>query len=268
MNNYRNPEAEEAVYYQDVYDLLEAKYLQYCDASFIETDPIQVPHSYSKKEDIEISAFLTATIAWGNRTSIINNSRLLMSLMDNSPYDFIKGMKEKDLSVLSKYVHRTFNAEDCKCYLLALKNIYRKKNGFEILFTEKIKENKGSVMVAISEVRNVFFKIPHLSRTEKHFADPVSGSAAKKINMFLRWMVRDDGRGVDFGLWKNIPTDKLICPLDVHSGNSARKLDLLKSRTNDRKGAENLTNALKLYDAKDPVKYDFALFGLGAFEKY
>ncbi len=268
MNILKRTIIVKPVYHQDVFELLESRYDLYNRPSFIETDPIVVPHSYTKKEDIEIAAFLTATIAWGNRTSIIKNAKDIMLLMDESPYDFTINTNEKELKTFTKYVHRTFNSDDCTCFVLALKNIYKKHGGLEKLFTNKIKQSNYSVMDAIGEVRKVFFKLSHLPRTEKHFADPSRNSAAKRINMFLRWMVRDDNRGVDFGLWKQIPTDKLICPLDVHSGNVARKLDLLSRRQNDRRNVEELMEALKIYDAKDPVKYDFALFGLGAFENF
>jgi len=268
MINFKLTAFKKPIYYQDVHDLLESRYDLYNKPSFIETDPIIVPHGFTKKEDIEIAAFLTATIAWGNRNTIIKNAKEIMSLMDNSPHDFTMNMKEKDLKMFSKYVHRTFNSEDCTCFILALRNIYKKHGGLEKIFTTKIKQNNNSVMDAISDVRKVFFKISHLPRTEKHFADPGKKSAAKRLNMFLRWMVRDDNRGVDFGLWKQIPTDKLMCPLDVHSGKVSRKLDLLSSKSNDRKSVEELTAALRLYDAKDPIKYDFALFGLGVFENF
>ncbi len=259
---------ETPIFYQDVYDFLESKYEFYNQLSFIETDPIFVPHLYTKKEDIEIAAFLTATIAWGSRPTIINNAKKLLNLMGDSPHEYIMQFREKDLVVFSDFVHRTFNGEDCIYFMQGLKNIYRKHGGLEYLFTENMKGSAASPMNAISYIRKTFFKLPHLPRTEKHFSNPEIGSAAKRINMFLRWMVRDDGRGVDFGLWKNISPSKLMCPLDVHSGRVARKLDLLSRKQDDRKSVEELTANLRIYDPKDPVKYDFALFGLGVFENF
>jgi uncharacterized protein (TIGR02757 family) len=268
MNNIRNVTPVTPTYYKDVHDFLESKYEFYNQPAFIASDPISVPHQFTKKEDIEIAAFLTATLSWGTRTSIIKNANDLLDRMGGSPYEFIMHYKENELTVFSDFAHRTFNSDDCICYMQGLKNIYRKGRGFEYLFTENMKGKSSSPMNAISNVRKLFFKQTHLPRTEKHFANPEIGSAAKRLNMFLRWMVRDDGRGVDFGLWKNISPSKLLCPLDVHSGNAARKLDLLTRKVNDRRSAEELTNALKLYDPNDPAKYDFALFGLGVNENF
>ncbi len=245
---------------------LDEKAEQYEHPKFLEADPIQIPHSFSKKEDIEISAFLTATIAWGNRKSIINNAYRLMELLDNTPYDFVLNHQEADLDNLSSFVHRTFNGDDLKFFILALNNIYRNHGGLEAVFT-KHQENQ-SLQTTISTYKSLFFELEHLSRTQKHVSDPLKGSAAKRINMFLRWMVRPADKGVDFGLWKSIPASKLSCPLDVHSGNVARKLKLLKRKQNDAKALTELDNSLRKFDANDPVKYDFALFGLGVFEKF
>ena len=259
---------EETEFNQNVYDFLESRYDLYNRTSFIETDPIIIPHGYTKKEDIEIAAFLTATLAWGNRAAIIKSANNLLNRMDESPHDFIMHSREKDLVVFSNFVHRTFNGDDCIFYIQAIKNIYRKYGGLEYVFNDWMRGSGSSPMYAISYLRKLFFKLPHLPRTEKHFSNPEIGSAAKRINMFLRWMVRDDDRGVDFGLWKKISPSKLMCPLDVHSGNVARKLNLLNRKQDDRKSVEELTNALRIYDANDPVKYDFALFGLGVFENF
>ena len=247
-------------------EFLDAKVIQYNHPEFLESDPIQIPHLFTLKEDIEISAFLTATIAWGNRKSIISNAHKMMELMDHAPYDFIQNHQEDDLDKLQNFVHRTFNGVDLVYFVKSLKNIYQYRGGLEGVFTSNI--HKKSIQPAISKFKEVFFEIPHPKRTTKHISDPIKGSAAKRINMYLRWMVRDNTTGVDFGLWKDIPTSILSCPLDVHSGNVARKLGLLKRKQNDAKALVELDQSLRKLDSKDPVKYDFALFGLGVFEKF
>ena len=240
--------------------------LQYNHPSFLESDPIQIPHQFKKKEDIEISAFLTATIAWGNRKSIINNAQRLMEAMDQTPYDFVLNHSETDLEKLIGFVHRTFNGTDVQYFMKSLRNIYNEHEGLETVFTKN--QAMDTLQPTISKFKEVFFELPHEQRTTKHVSDPLKGSAAKRINMFLRWMVRDAATHVDFGLWKGIPAAKLSCPLDVHSGNVARKLKLLNRKQNDGKALAELDNALRKLDAADPVKYDFALFGLGVFEKF
>ncbi|MCF4101742.1 TIGR02757 family protein [Gillisia sp. M10.2A] len=245
---------------------LDFKVEQYNTPEFIETDPIQIPHLFNKKEDVEISGFLTATIAWGNRKSILKNANHLMELLENSPYDFVLNHSEPDLTKLDDFVHRTFNGLDLRYFVVALKNIYTFKGGLEGIFTEYAEPK--SLQYSIHQFKKEFFSLPHLSRTEKHVSDPLKNSAAKRINMFLRWMVRDDNRNVDFGLWNNLKASQLSCPLDVHSGNTARKLGLLKRRQNDAKALLELDTTLRELDPLDPVKYDFALFGLGVFEKY
>lgn len=247
-------------------DFLNEKVVQYNNPKFIETDPIQVPHQFSKKEDIEISGFLTATIAWGNRKSIIKNAKRLMLLLDNAPYDFVLNHQETDLQKLEPFVHRTFNGVDCIQFVKSLQHVYMNHSGLEALF-EKYTEN-DSLQMAISKFKEAFFEIEHLSRTKKHVSDPLKNSAAKRINMFLRWMVRQDQAGVDFGIWKSISPSKLSCPLDVHSGNVARKLGLLNRKQNDAKALLELDTWLRKLDKLDPVKYDFALFGLGVFEGF
>jgi len=241
---------------------LEEKFYLYNNKKFIETDPVSIPHLFSKKEDVEIAGFLSATIAWGQRKTILRNARRLMHWMDDDPHQFILNFKKEDLKPFKKFVHRTFHPDDCIFFLNSLKNIYRNHHGLSALF------GKENAMDSILNARTIFFELPHLKRTEKHFSDPSSGSASKRINMFLRWMVRRDAYGVDFGIWKGISSSDLICPLDVHSGRVARKLGLLKRKQNDWKAAEELTNNLKKFDPADPVKYDFALFGLGVFEKF
>ncbi|RPG30991.1 MAG: TIGR02757 family protein [Muricauda sp. TMED12] len=247
-------------------EFLDAKVLEYNHPKFLEDDPLQIPHLYNQKEDIEISAFLTATIAWGNRKSIINNATRLMGLMGNTPYDFVMNHSQDDLDVLSPFVHRTFNGTDLGYFVTSLQNIYKNHGGLEAVFSEY--QGKDTMQPAISNFKELFFELPHQNRTQKHVSDPNKGSAAKRINMFLRWMVRDNSTGVDFGLWKDISPAKLSCPLDVHSGNVARKLNLLKRKQNDAKALQELDKNLRKLDATDPVKYDFALFGLGVFEKF
>ena len=247
-------------------DFLDQKYLQYNSPRFIVSDPISVPHRYSKKEDREIAGFLSATIAWGQRKSIVQSALKLMNLMDDAPFDFVMNFNESDLKRFEGFVHRTFNYNDITVFLYALKNIYQIHDGIEKIFAAGIK--KGGIDYAIANFRDVFFEIPHDARTLKHVSNPLSGSSAKRINMYLRWMVRKDNRGVDFGIWKSIRPDQLICPLDVHSGRVARRLGLLKRKQNDWKAAMELTENLRLLDPADPVKYDFALFGLGVFEKF
>ncbi len=250
----------------DLKDFLDEKVALYNTPNFIETDPIQIPHLFTQQEDIEISGFLAATIAWGNRTMIIRNSKKMVDLMGNSPFDFVMSHSDRDLDKLDDFVHRTFNATDFKTFIQALRNIYQKHGGMEAVFTQHLKGD--NLQPAINAFKNTFFEISHLQRTQKHVGDPLKGSSAKRINMFLRWMVRQDNAGVDFGLWKKIPSSALSCPLDVHSGNVARKLGLLSRSQNDSKAVLELDSHLRMLDYNDPVKYDFALFGLGAFEKF
>ncbi|MBN4047112.1 TIGR02757 family protein [bacterium AH-315-P13] len=247
-------------------DFLDAKVVQYNNPKFIESDPIQVPHQFTKKEDIEIAAFLTTTIAWGNRKSIIKNGKHMMQLLDNSPYDFVMNHQETDLEQLLPFVHRTFNGNDFIQFIKSLKHIYLKHNGLESVFAKYAE--KDSLQQSIHHLKKTFFEIQHLPRTQKHISDPLKNSAAKRLNMYLRWMVRRDNAGVDFGIWKNLSPAQLSCPLDVHSGNVARKLGLLTRKQNDAKALLELDTALRKLDPKDPVKYDFALFGLGVFEGF
>lgn len=245
---------------------LDEKVMQYNHPRFLEDDPIQIPHRFTQKEDIEISGFLTATIAWGNRKSIINNASKMMEFMGNTPYDFVMNHSEDDLERLSPFVHRTFNGIDLQYFIRSMRHIYLNHGGLEPIFGQN--SGKDSLQPAISNFKNVFFELSHPTRTTKHISDPMKGSAAKRINMFLRWMVRDNNTGVDFGLWKTLLPSQLSCPLDVHSGNVARKLKLLKRKQNDAKALAELDQNLRRLDASDPVKYDFALFGLGVFEKF
>ena len=247
-------------------EFLDEKVLLYNNPKFIESDPIQIPHQFSLKEDIEIAAFLTATISWGNRKMIINNSKRMMNLMGNSPYDFVMNHSELQLENLDSFVHRTFNSIDFVTFIKALQHIYNSHNGLELAFAKN--KNQLSMQQSITDFKTVFFEVAHQQRTTKHVSDPNQGSAAKRINMFLRWMCREDTAGVDFGIWKSISPASLSCPLDVHSGNVARKLGLLHRKQNDGKALAELDFSLRQLDANDPVKYDFALFGLGVFEGF
>ena len=251
---------------KELKEFLDEKVIQYNNPKFIESDPIQIPHLFSKKEDIEIAAFLTATISWGNRTMIIKNSYKMMELLNNSPYDFILNHDEKDLKSFDSFVHRTFNSIDFRQFIKSLQHIYKNHGGLENVLT--IKDNSKTYQTAINQFKKVFFEIEHQQRTQKHVSDPLRNSAAKRINMFLRWMVRNDKAGVDFGIWDTHNASNLSCPLDIHSGNVARKLNLLLRKQNDWKALSELDTNLRKLDKNDPVKYDFALFGLGVFEKF
>tara|TARA_R110001632_G_scaffold10559_7_gene39051 strand:- start:1117 stop:1887 length:771 start_codon:yes stop_codon:yes gene_type:complete len=250
----------------DLKEFLDLKVETYNRRSFIESDPIQIPHQFTKKEDIEIAGFLSATIAWGNRTMIIRNSKKMMEIMDNSPFDFVINHSEKELSSVTNFVHRTFNSIDFQYFIKSLQNIYNHHQGLEAVL--KPAENETNYQNSIAHLKDVFFEIPHQIRTEKHISNPLKNSAAKRINMFLRWMVRNDKTGVDFGIWSTHSPTLLSCPLDVHSGNVARKLEILTRKQNDWKAVNELDTALREFDISDPVKYDFALFGLGVFEKF
>ncbi len=247
-------------------EFLDTKVALYNNPKFIDSDPIQIPHQFKLKEDIEIAGFLTATIAWGNRKSIINNAKRMMQLLDNAPYHFVMSHKDSDLQALSSFVHRTFNGTDFISFIKGLQHIYTNHGGLQSVFFKHIKDS--SLQYAIHRLKQLFFEIEHLQRTQKHISDPLKNSAAKRINMFLRWMIRNDNKGVDFGIWHTISPTLLSCPLDVHSGNVARKLGLLTRRQNDAKALLELDHTLRKLDPIDPVKYDFALFGLGVFEGF
>ena len=246
-------------------DFLEEKYHLYNNSSFIESDPISIPHQFTKKEDIEIAGFLAASIAWGQRKTIIANANKLVQVMDMCPHDFIVNFSNKDLFPFKKFVHRTFNGNDSIFFLKSLRNIYREHQGLEGAFSCRPNEN---IKTAIINFRKIFLGIKHETRNTKHISNPEKNSAAKRLCMFLRWMVRNDKKGVDFGVWKSIKPSQLCLPLDVHTGNVSRKLGLLKRNQNDWQTVEEITSVLKTYDLNDPVKYDFALFGLGAFEGF
>ncbi|GGI57420.1 TIGR02757 family protein [Winogradskyella haliclonae] len=251
---------------EELKDFLDNKVELYNNPKFIDSDPIQIPHQFSKKEDIEIIGFLTATIAWGNRKSIITNAKRMANLLDHSPFEFVMQHQESDLEKLQAFVHRTFNGYDFIQFITSLNHIYTHHNGLEAIFAKYAEAN--SLQNSIHKFKQHLFEIEHLERSRKHVSDPLKNSAAKRINMFLRWMVRNDNNGVDFGIWKSLSPRQLSCPLDVHSGNVARKLGLLKRKQNDGKALAELDQNLRKLDVNDPVKYDFALFGLGVFEGF
>ncbi|MBO9618951.1 MAG: TIGR02757 family protein [Niabella sp.] len=255
-------------------DFLNAKAAYYEQPAFIADDPISIPHQFSKKQDIEIAGFFAAILAWGNRKSIINSCGRLLQLMDHAPYDFVLNFEEQDLEPFLKFVHRTFNAVDLFHFLDVLQYHYKikKQASFETAFSDHLAPGDASVEKALIGFHNYFFDakvFPHLPRrTQKHIATPERKSACKRLNMYLRWMVRNNANGVDFGLWKTIRPHQLICPLDLHVARVARHFNLLDRTNNDWKAATDLTEHLKTLDAKDPCKYDFALFGLGVIEKF
>ncbi len=244
-------------------DFLDTKYIKFANYDFISSDPISIPHRFNKKEDIEISGLITASIAWGQRKSIINNATKFMQLMDDSPFDFVINHHESDLLKLKKAVHRTFNGEDLCFFVRSLKNIYTKYESLEDVFYVN-----NSIFDGLANFYDTFFSIPHTARTTRQVANVKKGSAAKRLNMFLRWMVRKDVYGVDFGIWNKIKSHNLHIPLDVHSARIARMLGLLHRTQNDWKAVVELTNNLIEFDPIDPIKYDFALFGVGVNEDF
>ena len=246
-------------------DFLDSKVKEYNRPAFIQDDPIAIPHVFTRKQDIEIAAFFAAVFAWGNRTTIINKSRELMQRMDNSPHAFIKSYRAKHLQNLRGFRHRTFNTDDLYYFLEFLHRHYLKYDSLEAAFFPSRDRNAEQGLI---HFKNYFFSFEHLRRTEKHISSPLQKSTCKRLNMFLRWMVRNDNKGVDFGLWKNISPSQLICPIDVHVARVAKKLGLLKRKQVDWLAAVELTDALRQLDKEDPVKYDFALFNLGVIERF
>lgn len=247
---------------KELKELLEELHDRYNNQSFIEHDPISIPHAFEKREDIEISGFLAATIAWGNRKMIVRNAKRMVDLMEGEPHRFIMESSQKDLISVSNFVHRTFNGSDFVCFLTALKHIYLNHGGIKDIFVNGYNKN-GLIEDGISDFRSLFFELEHLPRAERHLSSVEKNSACKRINMYLRWLVRNDSRGVDFGLWTEIPASALYIPLDVHAGNVGRHLGLLSRKQNDWKAVRELTENLRRFDVEDPVKYDYALFGVG-----
>ncbi len=244
---------------------LDEKVLAYNAPTFIETDPISLPRLFSEKRDIEIAGFLAATISWGQRQSIIKAGHNILRLMDYQPYDFV--MNGDVSAIPDGPVYRTFNGTDLRYFILALRNIYITYGGLEKVFTTGYLPNK-SIKESITHFRSVFISFRTPERSGKHIANVLKNSSAKRICMYLRWMVREDKMKVDFGLWKSIDAANLMLPLDVHTGNVARKLGLLTRKQSDWKAVEEITARLREFDAADPIKYDYALFGLGIFEKF
>lgn len=253
--------------YGELKSFLDEKAARYNNPRFIDSDPIQVPHQFTEQADIEIAAFLTATIAWGQKTTIIRNARTLMSRMPGGPHEFVLHAGDEELARFLPFVHRTFNGIDCVYFLKTLGNIYRNHGGLGTLI-QNLYAQHGDLYRTLIGFRDLFFSHAPPGRTGKHLAHVGEGSSGKRLNMFLRWMVRRDHSGVDFGIWDGIPMHALFVPLDVHTGTVARKLGLLHRKQNDWKAVVELTGRLREFDPEDPVRYDFALFGLGSFEKF
>ena len=247
---------------------LDSKVKLYNKPSFIEKDPISIPHSFSVKQDIEISGLFAAVLAWGNRTTIINNCRKLMAWMDNKPHDFILNHQDTDLKSFVHFAHRTFNATDLLYFISFLQYHYCKFDSLEDAFVPAKFYREDTVEQALVDFQNYFFSIEHPGRTKKHIATPERNSACKRINMYLRWMVRKDNNGVDFGIWKKIKPHQLICPLDVHVARVAERLDLLDNIKSNWTNAVHLTAQLRMLNPKDPAVYDYALFSLGVAERF
>ena len=250
----------------DLKEFLDEKAFKYESPSFIKDDPIIIPHQFSNKRDIEISAFITSIISWGNRKSIIKSSRNIMNYMDSSPFDFVMNHSKKDLINTNKSIHRTFNMIDLNYFIISLKNIYENYGGIENIISDN--NNGSNIQERISTFKKIFFSLNHPERSKKHLPSPINGSSAKRFNMYLRWMVRSNEKGVDFGIWKKINKSDLSIPLDVHTGRVARDLGLLSRNQNDSKSVQEIDLKLREMDPVDPVKYDYALFGLGVYEKF
>lgn len=247
--------------FSELKDFLDEKADVYNSLEFIQDDPIQIPHRFSLKQDVEIAGFLSATISWGNRKSIIKSAEKMLDIMGNSPYDFVMNYSENDLnSIKDKSIHRTFNGEDFAYFIKQFNKIYKENESLENLFL--INENESNFQHSIERFRQNFLGVEK-HRTHKHISSPYKNSSSKRIIMFLRWMTRKDNRGVDFGIWKNIDQKFLSIPLDVHTGNISRKLGLISRTQNDWKTVEELDVVIRKFDETDPAKYDFALFGLG-----
>lgn len=254
---------------QNLKEFLDKKVDQYNQPSFILTDPVSVPHMFSKQQDIEIAGFFAAIFAWGNRTTIINKAKELMQLMDNAPHDFCINHTGNDLKKLLHFKHRTFNATDLLYFISFFKMHYKKNSTLELAFVKRANKDDVNVEHALNGFYQYFFSLDDVpKRSMKHIASPAKKAGCKRINMFLRWMVRNDNRGVDFGIWKNISPSQLIIPLDLHVARVAKHFKLLQRDKADWQAATELTNELRQMDPEDPVKYDYALFALGVLEKF
>lgn len=243
-------------------ELLERLHDKYNTADFIPNDPISIPHRFSAQEDIEISGFLAATIAWGNRKAIVKSAGRMMEYMDDTPYDFVMNASDTELDKVTTYVHRTFNGEDFRSFIIALRRMYE-AHGTLGGFFERAFAETGDMMDVLSLFRREFLLAEHNPHCEKHISSIDRKASCKRLNMYIRWMVREDGRGVDFGLWRTIPTSALYLPLDLHTGNMGRALGLLKRKQNDWRAVEEITLALRTFDPFDPVRFDYSLFGAG-----
>jgi len=247
----------------EIQEILWERVKQYNRSTFIDDDPISIPHRFSQKKDIEISAFFAATLAWGQRKTIIKSTNTLMSLFDNAPFDFISHVTESEIEGIPKFVHRTFNTEDLKFFIRFFKRHYAEHESLEAAFFPQRTKEIGAVKLGLIHFHDTFFEGHLASRTKKHVSTPSKNSACKRLNMFLRWMVRKKDNGVDFELWQNIKPYQLICPIDTHVGNIASQLGLISLSAANWQQAIALTEVLKGFSATDPVQYDFALFGLG-----
>ncbi len=248
--------------------LLDEKVAQYNQAGFLESDPVGIPHAFSLRQDIEIMGFFAAVLAWGQRVTIMNKCRELAALMDNSPWQFVCQHTENDLKRLLAFKHRTFNATDLLYFMAFLRQHYAAHPSLESAFTAHVRPGDTDTGNALAGFHRYFFSLPDFPpRTRKHIPDPLRKSSCKRLNMYLRWMVRHDGQGVDFGLWKGLSPAQLVCPLDVHVERVARQLGLITQPRTGWLAALELTARLREFDAADPVKYDFALFGLGLEQK-
>jgi len=249
-------------------EFFDNKVTAYNQPAFIQDDPICIPHLFSKKQDIEIAAFFAAIFAWGNRTGIIRKSRELMERMDMSPYDFCKNSHPSSLQQLHGFKHRTFKEDDLFYFVDFFCRHYAEYDSLETAFTKGMGDDDETIENGMIGFRRYFFEAEHLKRTEKHISTPLQKSSCKRLNMFLRWMVRRDSAGVDFGIWRRIKPAQLVCPIDLHVARVAKRFGLMTRTQTDWQAAIELTEHLRKMDPADPVKYDFALFGLGVIEKY
>lgn len=257
------------IYNEKLKDFLDRKVEEYNQPSFIHNDPVCIPHLFSKQPDIEIAGLFAALFAWGNRTIIINKSKELLQMMGNEPYSFCMNHSDTELKQLLRFKHRTFNPTDLLYFIDFLQHHYTTSITLETAFTQWMNKKDDGTEKALNGFHHYFFSLPDApARTRKHIASPQKNSTCKRLNMFLRWMVRRDKNGVDFGIWKKISPAQLVCPIDVHVARVARRFNLLDRNALDWRAAVELTSYLRTLDKKDPVKYDYALFGLGAIEKF
>lgn len=253
---------------ENLIEFLNAKVEEYNQPSFIQEDPVSIPHLFTKKQDIEIAGFFAAIFSWGKRSTIIDKSKELLRRMDNAPHDFILNANHQELKGLEGFKHRTFRDDDLYYFIEFLQHHYSKSDTLESAFTKSVGKKDLTVENGLIGFKEYFFSEEHLRRTEKHISSPQQNSTCKRLNMFLRWMVRKDDKGVDFGIWNSIFPSQLVCPVDVHVARVAKRFQLLKRKQVDWQASIELTEYLRQLDPKDPVKYDFALFGLGIMEKF